>query len=144
MGIRAGRKGERGQALMEFALVFPVVVLIVLAIGAVAWTFWVQAASAVASMEAARYSAYRVSESFDPTAGYGPFSKAMGGITSPASAGYIGNPKIVVNSATRSVQISVSRGATFRTPAISASYTFKSGAFARIMRFFGGPPDPWE
>jgi hypothetical protein len=133
-----------GQALIEVAVTFPVFVLVILAIGAVAWTFWVQAASAIASQEAARYSAYRVGDEFNPTLGYGPFSEAMAGITGPSSASYVGNPEIVVNPTTRSVEVSVSRGVTFKTPAVSASYTFKSGTFTRIMQFFGGPPDPWE
>ena len=146
-GVRSGRsggRGERGQALLEIAVTFPVFVLVILAIGAVAWTFWVQAASAIASQEAARYSAYRADDTFNPSAGYGPFSEAMAGITGSTSASYIGNPEIVVNSVTRSVQVSVSRGVSFRTPAVSTGYTFKSGTFTRIMRFFGGPPDPWE
>lgn len=138
------RRGEEGQSLLEIAVTFPLFVLVILAIGAVAWTFWVQAASAIASQEAARHSAYRVGDSFDPTAGYGPFSEAMAGITGSTSASYIGNPEIVVDPATRSVQVSVSRGATFRTPAVTTEYTFRSGTFTRIMQFFGGPPDPWE
>jgi hypothetical protein len=138
------REVEEGQSLLEIAVTFPLFVLVILAIGAVSWTFWVQAASAIASEEAARHAAYRAGDSFDPTAGYGPFSEAMAGITSSASASYIGHPLIAVNPATRSVQVSVSRGATFRTPATSAEYTFRSGTFTRIMQFFGGPPDPWE
>jgi hypothetical protein len=136
--------GEQGQSLLEIAVVFPLFVLVILAIGAVAWTFWVQAASAIASQEAARHAAYRAGDAFDPTAGYGPFSEAMSGITGSTSAGYIGNPEIVVDPATRSVRVLVSRGATFTTPATSAEYTFMSGTFTRIMQFFGGPPDPWE
>jgi len=138
------RRGEEGQSLLEIAVTFPLFVLVILAIGAVTWTFWVQAASAIASQEAARHSAYRAGDSFDPTAGYGPFSEAMLGITGSTSASYIGNPEILVDPATRSVQVSVSRGATFRTPAVTAEYTFRSGTFTRIMQFFGGPPDPWE
>jgi len=141
---RVCRNGDSGQALLEVAVTFPVFVLVILAIGAVAWTFWVQAASAIASQEAARYSAYRVGDDFNPTLGYGPFSEAMAGITSSSSASYIGNPEIVVNPTTRSVQVSVSRGVTFTTPAVSAAYNFRSGTFTRIMQFFGGPPDPWE
>jgi hypothetical protein len=153
-GIRSARperalvmihgRSESGQSLLEIAVVFPLFVLVILAIGAVAWTFWVQAASAIASQEAARHAAYRAGDTFDPTAGYGPFSEAMSGITGSTSAGYIGNPEIVVDPATRSVRILVSRGATFTTPATSAEYTFMSGTFTRIMQFFGGPPDPWE
>ena len=143
-GKWGGRTNDRGQALLEVAVTFPVFVLMILAIGAVAWTFWVQAASAIASQEAARYSAYRVGDDFNPTLGYGPFSEAMAGITSSSSASYIGNPQIVVNPTTRSVQVSVSRGVTFRTPAVTSEYTFRSGTFTRIMQFFGGPPDPWE
>jgi hypothetical protein len=137
-------KGEEGQSLLEIAVAFPLFVLVIMAIGAVAWTFWVQAATAIASQEAARHSAYRVRDTFDPTAGFGPFSEAMAGITGSTSASYIGNPEIVVDPVTRSVQVTVSRGATFRTPATSADYTFRSGTFSRIMQFFGGPPDPWE
>lgn len=141
---RLRRRVEEGQALLEIAVTFPLFVLVILAIGAVSWTFWVQAATAIASQEAARYSAYRVGNSFYPTAGYGPFTEAMAGITGLTSAGYVGNPEIAVNPATRSVQVSVSRGMTFRTPAITTGYTFRSGTFTRIMQFFGGPPDPWE
>lgn len=140
----ARRRGEEGQTLLEVAVTFPLFVLVILAIGATAWTFWVQAATAIASQEAARHSAYRAGDSFDPSAGYGPFSEAMAGITGSTSASYISNPEIVVDPATRSVQVSVSRGVTFNTPAVTAWYTFKSGTFTRIMQFFGGPPDPWE
>ena len=137
-------RGEEGQALLEVAVTFPLFVLVILAIGATAWTFWVQAATAIASLEAARHSAYRAGGIFDPTAGYGPFSEAMVGITGSTSASYIGNPEIVVDPTTRSVHVSVSRGVTFNTQAVTAWYTFKSGTFTRIMQFFGGPPDPWE
>ena len=143
-GSGARGPGEEGQALLEVAVTFPLFVLVILAIGATAWTFWVQAATAIASQEAARHSAYRAGDNFDPTAGYGPFSEAMAGITGSTSASFIGNPEIVVDPATRSVQVSVSRGVTFNSPAVTAWYTFKSGTFTRIMQFFGGPPDPWE
>ena len=97
----------KGQALLEVAVTFPVFVLIILAIGAVIWTFWVQAASAIASQEAARAAAYRVGDVYDPTAGYGLFAETMAGITGSTSAGYIGNPQITVNPSTRSLQISL-------------------------------------
>ena len=122
-----GGRGEEGQALLEVAVTFPLFVLVILAIGATAWTFWVQAATAIASQEAARHSAYRAGDNFDPTAGYGPFSEAMAGITGSTSASYIGNPEIVVDPATRSVQVSVSRGVTFNTPAVTAWYTYPGG-----------------
>jgi hypothetical protein len=141
---RRGSSDQDGQALLEVAVTFPLFVMIILAIGAVAWTFWVQAATAIASQEAARYSAYRVGDTFDPLAGYGPFSDAMSGITSSSSTSYVGNPEILVDPTTRSILVSVSRGVTFTSPAVSADYTFRSGTFTRMMQFFGGPPDPWE
>ena len=135
---------SKGQALLEVAVTFPVFVLIILAIGAVIWTFWVQAASAIASQEAARAAAYRVGEDYDPAAGYGLFAETMVGITGSTSAGYIGNPQITVNPLTRSLQISLDRGVSFSSPAVSSDYAFRAGTFTRIMKFFGGPPDPWE
>jgi hypothetical protein len=123
------------------AVTFPLFVLVILAIGATAWTFWVQAATAIASQEAARHSAYRAGDNFDPTAGYGPFSEAMAGITGSTSASYIGNPEMSSIHATG--HVSVSRGATFnRLP--SAWHTLQIGHLPRIMQFFGGPPDRWE
>ena len=138
------RRGQAGQGILEVAITFPLLALMVMAIGAVAWTFWVQSAGAIASVEAARHSAYRSGESINPTAGYGPFSDAMSGIAGEAAADYIGNPQIVVDPATRSVHVSALQGATFSNPAVSAGYTFKSGTFSRMMQFFGGPPSPWE
>lgn len=138
------RKSESGQAILEFAITFPLLALVILTIVAVAWAFWVQSASAIASLEAARHSAYRVGDTYYPAAGYGPFSDAMGGITGGTAAGYIGNPEIVADSTTRSVRVSVERGMTFTSPAVSAEYTFRSGTFTRMMQFFGGPPSPWE
>lgn len=138
------RTEESGQAILEFAMTFPLLALVILTIGAVAWTFWVQSATAIASLEAARHSAYRVGDSFNPTSGHGPFSNAMSGITGGTAAGYIGNPEIVVDSTTRSVRVSVERGMTFTSPAVSAEYSFRSGTFTRMMQFFGGPPSPWE
>jgi hypothetical protein len=135
---------QAGQALLEVAVTFPLFVMIILAIGAVAWTFWVQAATAIASHEAARYAAYRVGDTFNPSTGYGPFSDAMSGITGSSSASYVGNPAILVDPTTRSILVSVSRGVTFTSPSVSAEYTFRSGTFTRMMQFFGGPPDPWE
>ena len=142
-GARMG-KGQSGQAILEVAITFPLLALMILAIGAVAWTFWVQSASAIASLEAARHSAYRSGDSVNPTAGYGPFSEAMTGISGEASASYLGNPQIVVDPVTRSVRVSASQGATFTSPAVTAGYTFRSGTFTRLMEFFGGPPSPWE
>jgi hypothetical protein len=141
---KAGLNRQAGSAIAEFAIVFPLFVLILLFIGAVTWTFWVQAATAIASQEAARAAAYRQGEGYNPAAGYKPFSDALAGITNPASAERIGSPEIRVDFARRSLLVSVERPLSFYTPALSAEAAIRAGTFTRLMQFFGGPPDPWE
>ena len=135
---------ESGSTIIEVAVAFPFFVLMLLAIGVVAWIFWTQAAAAVASIEAARYSAYRWDQSIAVSSGTGPFYDAMVGIGSEQAAGFVGLPQILANWTTRSVSVSVQRGAIFSAQGVSGSYTFSSGAYTRIQDFFGGPPSPWE
>ena len=137
-------RSEDGSTILEVAIALPFFILMLLAIGTVAWIFWTQTAATVASIEAARYSAYRWDQSIAISSGTGPFYDAMSGIGSQQAAGFVGLPEISANWMTRSVSVLVQRGATFSAQGVSGSYTFSSGAYTRIQDFFGGPPSPWE
>ena len=135
---------EDGSTVLEVAVALPFFILMILVIGVVAWIFWTQAAATVASIEAARYSAYRWNQSIALSSGAGPFYDAMSGIGSQQAASFVGLPLISADWTTRSVSVFVRRGATFSAQGVSGSYTFSSGAYTRIQDFFGGPPSPWE
>ena len=142
--VENGPDREAGSAIAEFAIAFPFLVLLLVFIGAVVWTFWVQAATAIATQEAARAAAYRTGDGYSPLAGYQPFAQALAGITNQASAAQVGAPQIRVDATRRSLQIVVESPISFTTPAFSADYSFRAGTFTRLMQFFGGPQDPWE
>jgi Flp pilus assembly protein TadG len=141
---KGATKREDGSAVMEVAVALPFFVLMLLAIGVVAWIFWTQTAATIASIEAARYSAYRWDQSIAISSGTGPFYDAMSGIGSSQAASFVGLPQISANWTTRSVSVFVQRGATFSAQGVTGTYTFSSGAYTRIQDFFGGPPSPWE
>lgn len=135
---------EDGSAVLEVAVALPFFILMLLAIGLVAWIFWTQTAASIASIDAVRYSAYRWNQSIALSSGAGPFHDAMSGIGSPQAANFVGLPQITADWTTRSVSVFIQRGATFSSQGVSGSYTFSSGAYTRIQDFFGGPPSPWE
>ena len=59
-GLRARRRGDRGAVAVEFALVFPFLVLIVFAIIQYGFYFWAMQGGASAAREAARKAAVGV------------------------------------------------------------------------------------
>ena len=135
---------ERGGAVLEVAVSFPFFVMMVVAIMAAAWVSWVQAAAAVATLEAARASAYHQGESINPADGRARFINAVSGITSERSAGWLGAPDVHVNQDTRTVSIRLERGVGFSLGTISARHDIRTGTFTRIQDFFGGAPGFWE
>ena len=129
---------------MEVAVSFPFLVMMLMAIGLFAWIFWVQAATHIATLEAARSAAFYTGTGINPGAGYGPFYSALSGLTSGPAAGAVGGPEISADWDRRTVQVSVDGGVAFFHEVLGDSYHFSGGAFTRIQDFFGGPPAPWE
>ncbi|MBN1267632.1 MAG: hypothetical protein JXA25_19225 [Anaerolineales bacterium] len=131
--------------MLETAAAFPFFVVMFLAIMSVAWISWVQGATVIASLEAARASAYHQGESINPGSAHGRFYEAMSGIASSSSAGWIGAPQVSVDWTTRTVSVRVEKGISFSVGTISASHQLRSGTFTRIQDFFGGAPEgTWE
>jgi hypothetical protein len=141
---RYGQSRQAGSSLLEMAVVFPLLTLCLLAIGAASWTFWLQAAGALGAHEAGRAAAYRTGDGPLPAGGYGPFSAAVTGVAGAPSGSYLGLPVIEQDPTHRSFRIRLERGVSFTSPAVSADYAIRAGAWSRMMQFFGGPPDPWE
>jgi len=135
---------ETGSAVMEVAVSYPFLVLMLMAIGLFAWIFWVQAATHIATLEAARSAAFYTGTSGGYGDGYGPFYAALTGLTSAPAADAVGGPKIITDWNRRTVQVSIDGRVTFFHDLLGDSYRFSGGAFTRIQDFFGGPPDPWE
>ncbi len=136
---------EQGGAALEVAVVFPFFVVLVVAVMVVAWTSWVQAAAAVAGMEAARSAAYHQGGGINPGSGSGRFYQAVSGIAGARSAGWLGAPEIMVHRDSRAVSVQLERRGSFSAGTISASRSFRTGTFTRIQEFFGGAPrDTWE
>lgn len=129
---------------MEVAVSFPFLALMIMAIGLVAWIFWVQAAVHIATLEAARSAAFHRGDGNATGEGYAPFQAALAGLTNERSSEAVGSPQIEADWNRRAVRVSIDGGISFFTHVLGGSYRFSGGAFTRIQDFFGGPPDPWE
>ena len=106
-------KSEKGQATVEFALVLPILLLILCGIMDFAWVFGNQLLAENASREAARYTAihYYDSSSDDDRA-------AAAGIVA-ARAPTINAPTVTLTVSGEAVTINVSSSVNFLTPVIS-------------------------
>lgn len=111
-------KSEKGQAMVEFALVLPILLLLLCGIIDFSWIFGNQLMADNASREAARYSAihYYDSNTDDDQA------EAYEVVTSRAAT--LSAPSVILSISGNSVTISVSSNINLLTPIIS---TFFSG-----------------
>jgi hypothetical protein len=138
------RQSEQGQAVMEFAVSFAFLALLLIAAIFFCVAGWLQAATSAATIEASRYSAGHWGNAINPEAGYGPFYDALSSIGSGQGASFVGQPSIVTNPYTRSVTVSVGQTGLISPGGINLSFFFRGGAFSRIQDWVPGPPDPWE
>ena len=136
--ILAGDEGQRGQAFVEFILVFPLLVLLLLFIGAQAWWWWNQAAAAVAIHDGTAAAAHHGGSL---TQGYGETFRALAAPLGGTAAEYEGRYSIVEFPAMRAVEGSIRNSRVIDLPYIgAAAFTVEASSFQRKEQFYGGPP----
>ena len=129
------RRGQAGQAAVEFALVLPLLLMFVLGTMALAMFFFQQVAVAAVSSVTAR-------------------SVALGNQTSLQNPGGEQNELLGLRGVQTSVQISPDQRSVYveaqyarqvSIPLVgSLTFNTQSGSFTRLWRFWPGPPKPWE
>jgi Flp pilus assembly protein TadG len=143
--ILRGRRGdERGAALYEYALVFPLFCAVLLVIVALGWWWWSQSAAAIAIHDGARDAA---AHDGDLALGYETARTILASHLGRANAqAYEGHFRLWRDGLRRSVRGEVLLDHTTTVPFVGAGQLFQVRAttFQRRWDFYGGPPDYWE
>ena len=142
LSSRKGKeKGEEGQALLEWILVFPLLTLLLLFVGLFAWWWWEQTTAAWAIHDGVHVAARQ-----GGSVGAGlsvvdqELSSALGGYASRFS----GHVSIFHDPARRSVRGEIDLPQNIDVPFVGpVLFRVRASSFQRDERFYGGPPSGW-
>lgn len=142
--LRSLHGDEEGAALYEYALVFPLLCLVVSVIVAMGWWWWNQSTAAVAIHDGARDAA---AHDGNLGLGYDTTHTILGSHLGRSTAeAYEGHFRLWPDGARRSVRGTVRFDNAMMVPFVDSSQLFeiRASTFQRNWQFYGGPPDYWE
>ena len=137
-----GEKGERGQAFLEFIIVFPLLVILFLFIAVQAWWWWNQTSAAVAIHDGTAAAAHH---SGSLAEGYQETFRALVAPLGGTAQEYAGTYQIVDLGAMRATAGYIHNSRVIALPYIGAKlFTVEASSFQRKEEFYGGPPSYFE
>ncbi|HEC35823.1 MAG TPA: pilus assembly protein [Anaerolineae bacterium] len=142
--LRSVHRDERGAALYEYALVFPLLCAVVFVIVAMGWWWWSQSVAAIAIHDGARDAA---AHHGNLTLGYDTTRSILAShLGRPNAERYEGRFRLWLDGARRSVRGEVHLDHVTTIPFVGAGQLFevRAATFQRRWDFYGGPPDYWE
>jgi hypothetical protein len=144
-GLPLRHTGERGDTVLEFAAVLPLLLILFAAIGMYAWLFWAQAAADIAAVQALREGVLnRGGDQLNPGEASTFFQQSIQVLGGENTAVQLGEVRVQSNTGQRAVSLRVSGSTAMQFGPLDLGYTFGGGGYGRMWKFFGGPPDPWE
>lgn len=137
-----GEPKESGAAMVEFALVFPLLTLLFLLVATYGWYWWNQTTAATAIHEGVYATAIKGGSNRDGIeATQAQLRAALGG----AADSYNGNFYILARPGWRSDIGGIENKQVVRIPWVGPLlFTVKAQSVQRHERFYGGRPTGWE
>ncbi len=133
---------ERGQSSLEFLMIFPALVALLLFIGVYGWHWWNQTTAATAIHDGTYWSAIRGGSM---ARGYTEVRRALGAALGGAASGYEGKFVMKRYTGYRSTWGVIDNSGVVALPYLGETLLrVRAGAFQRTERFYGGPPQDWE
>jgi hypothetical protein len=143
--VKKKRNPERGDTVLEFAVVLPLFLLLLGGIGLFAWAFWAQAAADVAASRALQAgSLNRGGDAVSPGAGIPSFQQSLRALTGGQTAGAVGSPEVSASPSQRLLHLDVLGQIRLLFGPLDSLFQFGGGGAGRLWRFWPGPPSPWE
>lgn len=132
---------ERGQALLEFLIVYPLFFLLVLFVIAYGWWWWNQSTAACAIHDGTYEAARREGDiGAGEAAVRAKLEAALGGTASA----YAGHYSLSDVPGMRSVRGNIHKDHVIDIPWVGdVLFAVKAQSFQRKERFYGGPPAGW-
>jgi hypothetical protein len=142
-GLASGLAGgQRGQALTEFIVVFPILVVLFLFVAAQAWWWWNQASAAVAIHDGTAAAAHHTGSLAE---GYGETRRALAAPLGGTAQDYEGTYAIVELPHMRATAGRIANARVIDLPYVGpALFTVEARSFQRKEQFYGGPPAYFE
>jgi hypothetical protein len=134
--------GERGQAYVEFIVVFPLLVILFLFIAAQAWWWWNQTSAAIAIHDGTAAAAHHGGSL---TAGYEEVRRALTAPLGGTAQDYAGTYHIQDLEGMRATEGYIQNSRVIALPYIGAElFAVEASSFQRKEQFYGGPPGYFE
>lgn len=135
------KKGEEGQALLEWVLVFPTLTLLLLFVGLYGWWWWEQTTAAWAIHDGT-YVAGRRGGSIG--AGLAVVERELTSALGGYARRFSGHYTISTDPGRRSVRGRIDLPQNVNVPFVGSTlFRVKASSFQRDERFYGGPPSGW-
>lgn len=136
------RAGQRGQAFVEFVVVFPLLVLLFLFVGVQAWYWWNQSSAAIAIHDGTTAAAHHTGSL---TEGYAETLRALAAPLGGTAQEYEGTYSIVELPQMRATMGAIRNSRVIELPYVGAElFTVEARSFQRKEQFYGGPPGYFE
>jgi hypothetical protein len=133
---------QRGQAYVEFIVVFPLMVLLFLFIAVQAWYWWNQTSAAVAIYDGTAAASHHGGSI---EAGYQETLRALAAPLGGTAQDYAGTYAIVDLPPLRATAGYLRNERVIDLPYIGLElFTVEASSFQRREQFYGGPPDTFE
>ena len=134
--------GQQGQALVEFIIVFPLLVILFLFIAVQAWYWWNQTSSAIAIHDGTAVAAHHTGSLME---GYEETLRALAAPLGGTAQEYDGSYFIVELPPMRATMGYIRNSRVIELPYIGAElFTVEASSFQRKEQFYGGPPSYFE
>ncbi len=133
---------ERGQSYLEFILIFPALVALLLFIGAFGWYWWNQTTAATAIHDGTYWAAIRGSSM---GRGYAETRRALQAALGGVAQEYEGRFILRRYPQYRSTWGVIRNDRVIALPFLGDTlFQVRAMSFQRTERFYGGPPEDWE
>ena len=140
--VRGRTGGQRGQALIEFVIVFPLLVILFLLVAVQAWYWWNQSSAAIAIHDGTAAAAHH---SGSLTQGYQETLRALAAPLGGTAREYEGAYFIVELPPMRATVGAIHNARVIELPYIGPElFTVEATSFQRKEQFYGGPPSYFE
>jgi len=133
---------QRGQAYIEFLVVFPLMVILFLFIATQAWWWWNQTSAAIAIHDGTAAAAHH---SGSLAEGYQETLRALAAPLGGTAQEYVGKYHIVEMQPMRATAGYIANSQVINLPYIGEElFTVEACSFQREEEFYGGPPSYFE
>ena len=135
-------RGQQGQAMVEFIIVFPLMVVLFLFLAAQAWWWWNQTSAAVAIYDGTAAAGHHNGSIEE---GYRETFRALAAPLGGTAQDYAGTYTIVDLPQMRATAGTIRNARVIDLPYIGPElFTVEASSFQRKEQFYGGPPDYFE